>query len=427
MRSLLKKMVKGVISFLLGSNEKFTLEHRFLNFICLIAVVGLLIALPINYYIDYEVHIFIANIIFFVLSLILFFFARIQKRFMPTTWIAYIVFTLLFVLLWVFEGGTSSPTLYTFIAHMAIFMWIFPLRQRFPAFIVLFVILSLLFFVEYRYPTFLSSRPILDTTPLDQYLVFIIVFVIIFLFTLFTRRHYLLEKENAKKSDKLKSAFIANLSHEVRTPLNGILGFADLIVQEDLTEEEKQEYTESMNQCSKSLLALVNDMIELSRIEAGDYHASYDVVNPANILKDVLKDLEGIKKEYHREDIPVHSEIEFEGDIVSDAFALKHIAKNLLSNAVKFTHEGEIKVVQRKVRNKLILEVKDTGIGMSKDAKKIIWNSFRQVDGSNTREYGGTGMGLTLTKGFIDALSGKVKVKSTLTKGSHFKVIIPIP
>lgn len=423
--SSLKKTLRKTISLILGSNEFFSLEHRFLNFITLAITLGLFLALPINGYVDYQEEIIFPNIIFFVAFACLFYFSRIKKVFLATVWWSYITFIILSVALWSAEGGTSSPTLYTFISHLAIFMWIFPLKHRLPSFILLFVIISIMFFIEVKYPELIVPNPTINQTPTDQYLIFSITLLIIYLFSKYTRRNYLVEKEKSSKSDKLKSAFIANLSHEVRTPLNAILGFSELISDENATVEEKKEYKALIAQSSRSLLSLLSDMIELSRMQAGDYKAEYKICEPAEILKEIIRDAEELKKELHKEHILITTQIDFDNTVESDPFALKQIATNLFSNAIKFTHRGEIHVRLYDDTDYFILEFKDTGIGIRKEAQKIIFDSYRQVDDSTTRNYGGTGVGLSLTKGFVMALNGKIKVKSKERIGSTFIVSIP--
>ncbi|MFA8451479.1 MAG: sensor histidine kinase [Bacteroidales bacterium] len=423
--TILKNTFNKIVATILGSSKNFSLEHRFLNFISLAICIGLLIALPINLYADFEARIFYPNLVFFIIFTFLFYNTRILKKFLPTVWLSYIIFIVLSVALWIAEGGTSSPTLYTFIAHLAIFMWIFPPKSKFPAFFLLFIIISAMFYIEIAHPNWITINPDKNQTPIDQYAIFAIVFIIIFLFNIYTRKNYNMEKQKAQRSDKLKSAFIANLSHEVRTPLNAIMGFTELIADETTPQKEKDEFKQLIKQSSKSLLTLLTDMIELSRMEAGDYHPVFKSCNPKSILEKIIEEMELYLTQVNRTNLKINTDIQFSEDIISDSFALQQIGKNIISNAIKFTHEGEIYITLLHKKNHLLLEIKDTGIGMTKDAKKLIFDSFRQVDESSTRSYGGIGLGLSLTKGFVDALGGRIKVKSKLDKGSSFIISIP--
>lgn len=231
-------------------------------------------------------------------------------------------------------------------------------------------------------------------------------------------------REKAVESDRLKSAFLANMSHEIRTPMNGILGFANLLSEKDLSEEERSGYVEIINECGNQLLVILNDLIDIAKIEANQL--SIDI-NPLKI-NTLLNDLQVLFS------AKIAPGIIFEckpglGDpfdnITTDAVRLKQVLANLISNAIKFTVEGSI-TFGYEIKNDVVeFYVRDTGIGISPDQKEVIFQRFMQADVSITRMYGGTGLGLAISKALVELLGGSIWVESEPGKGSCFYFTIP--
>jgi PAS domain S-box-containing protein len=236
-------------------------------------------------------------------------------------------------------------------------------------------------------------------------------------------------KEKAEESDRLKSTFLANMSHEVRTPMNAIIGFSDLLGDTDLTSDDRQQYAAIIRQRSYDLLDIINDILDISLIEAGEMKLIEEACNVDDILNDLLLTFEHL---HHREDAhpaSLHCINELARDdnrIVTDPRRIKQVLTNLLSNAFKFTHAGSITFgCRRHGAGELLLYVRDTGIGLTPEAMEFIFNRFRQVDESSTRPYGGTGLGLSISRGFVELLGGRIWVESEEGKGSVFQFTIP--
>jgi signal transduction histidine kinase len=233
-----------------------------------------------------------------------------------------------------------------------------------------------------------------------------------------------ISREKAVESDRLKSAFLANMSHEIRTPMNGILGFANLLSENELSEEERAGYVEIINECGNQLLVILNDLIDIAKIEANQLTIDIKPVQINTLLND-LHTLFSAK---------VAPEILFtakpgladQGDpIKTDPVRLKQILTNLVSNAIKFTNTGSI-TFGYEVKNDLIeFYVRDTGIGISPEQKEMIFQRFTQADVSVTRMYGGTGLGLAISKALVELLGGELWVESEPGKGSCFSFTIP--
>lgn len=232
-----------------------------------------------------------------------------------------------------------------------------------------------------------------------------------------------LAKEIAETSNKAKSDFLANMSHEIRTPLNGIIGFSNLLLNTNITEVQKQ-YLNTVNQSALSLLNVVNDILDISKIEAGklilDNHKT-------NLLKIINESVDMLKFSAHQKGIELIITIDPEVDcaIWVDEVRLKQIIQNLLSNAIKFTHHGEIEIIIKshgKVTDisNIRFAVRDTGIGIKEENKEKILEAFTQEDGSTTRNFGGTGLGLTITNNLLKMMNSHLEIESIVGKGSTF-------
>ena len=236
-------------------------------------------------------------------------------------------------------------------------------------------------------------------------------------------------KEKAEESDRLKSAFLANMSHEIRTPMNGIMGFSQVLIENDYSKKEENKFLEIIHSRSKHLLQIINDIVDISKIEANQFTIHIE----SFCLNDMLHELYDIyqtdKKNYGKEHLQIELNEELQRDesfLVSDPKRLRQILVNLLSNALKFTDEGKISFGYTKQSDdSLTLYVQDTGIGISESNRKYIFERFRQIDDSSSRNYEGTGLGLTISTNLAKLLGGELKLESAPEKGSTFYFTIP--
>ncbi|MFC2138387.1 PAS domain S-box protein [Bacteroidota bacterium] len=237
-------------------------------------------------------------------------------------------------------------------------------------------------------------------------------------------------KNKAEESTKLKSAFLANMSHEIRTPMNGIIGFSSLLNKPGIIDDKRDEYIKIIRNSCGDLLRIVDDILDISIIESG----LVEIVESEFCLHDVLKNIKSIYQEkISGLEKPIILKINAELDnnnnnclVTTDEKRLKQILNNLIENAIKFTEQGEIEIGYHFYNSNLQVYVRDSGIGISRENQKVIFERFRQSEESNTRKYGGNGLGLAICKGFIERLNGKIWVESDLGKGSTFFIDFPI-
>lgn len=233
-------------------------------------------------------------------------------------------------------------------------------------------------------------------------------------------------KNKAEESDRLKSAFLLNMSHEIRTPLNGMLGFIELLNEPDLDEETRKFYMSVVNEGSERLMKTINDIIEISRIEAGDVILTYETIDFDGFMQYYF-DFFKPQAEEKRLEIRLNQQIpEAQKSIYTDKHKIDGILSNLIRNAIKYTSSGTVEFGSRIENENLILQVSDTGIGIPEDKANIIFDRFVQVDSSLNKGYEGAGIGLSIVKGYVEALNGTIQLDSEVGKGSTFEVILPL-
>ena len=236
-------------------------------------------------------------------------------------------------------------------------------------------------------------------------------------------------KDSAESANMAKSQFLANMSHEIRTPLNGILGMAELLSYSELDDKQRP-YVHSIRNSGKNLVSIINDILDFSKIEAGKLVFS---PSPVNLRRDFESLLKLICENSRKKNIEVSADLpilpsEF---FIVDYIRLNQVILNLLSNAIKFTDQGHVelswKVVLKEDSADFVIAIEDTGIGIDKSKQGMIFKSFQQEDSSTTRHFGGTGLGLTISKQIVELMNGEISLKSEKGVGSTFTVKVNLP
>jgi signal transduction histidine kinase/CheY-like chemotaxis protein len=236
-------------------------------------------------------------------------------------------------------------------------------------------------------------------------------------------------KIKAEESDRLKSSFLANLSHEIRTPMNAINGFTELILNTQISENEKVEYLNIIEKSGRNLVSIIDDLIEMSKIDSNQIIPNFAAVNLESCVSELYETVKiTINKNKKIQFILIKSSTPLEFNIITDDIKLKQIIINLLTNAIKFTEEGFVTFgYDVDVEKELIhFTVKDTGLGIDEENHKNIFDRFKRVDSDISIKVGGLGLGLAITKAYVELLGGTISLTSKVGVGSTFYFSIPL-
>jgi len=232
-------------------------------------------------------------------------------------------------------------------------------------------------------------------------------------------------KEKAEESDRLKSAFLANMSHEIRTPMNGIIGLSSMVEEPDIPEEEKRKFLRIIRENSFQLLHIINDLIDISKIEAGQVDLSENEIC-LNSLLDSLHEFYLPSAEKAEITLSLVKQADITTCCIrTDEVKVRQILENIISNALKFSRKGFVEVGYSIQPDFVRFWVRDSGIGISPEQKEIIFDRFRQAELSISQQYGGTGLGLSISKSYVESLGGKIWFESTPGVGTIFYFTIP--
>ncbi|MEI6575501.1 MAG: response regulator [Bacteroidota bacterium] len=235
-----------------------------------------------------------------------------------------------------------------------------------------------------------------------------------------------MQKKQLDEASQLKTNFLSNMSHELRTPLNSVIALTGVLNRRLAKKipDEEYSYLEVIERNGKNLLALINDILDISRIEAGHEEIEVTKFNPYDVIYEILGML---KVQAQQKGVMLkHSDRDDEMILKSDVGKCRHILQNLISNALKFTDSGTVEVIARKNSEFFHIDVTDTGIGISENQLPYIFEEFRQADSSTSKRFGGTGLGLTIAQKYANLLGGSISVKSTEGKGSEFSLKLPL-
>jgi len=240
-------------------------------------------------------------------------------------------------------------------------------------------------------------------------------------------------KEKAEESDKLKSAFLSNMSHEIRTPMNAILGFSNLLRKKDLPEMAKNEYLAIIDEKGKQLLSIINDIIDFSKVEAGEVKIKEMVISLDKIMQELYYTFSSVKRKRNKENVELRYKFEIgtkDVFVKTDPVRFKQIMTNLLDNALKFTDKGFVefgfKVLKTDSKEVVECFVNDSGIGISEKNQEVIFTRFHKIEDVNNKFYDGTGLGLSISQKLANLMNTEIRLKSKKGSGSRFSFEVPV-
>lgn len=432
--------------------EVISLENKIFNFVSFLVFIAMSISFISNIFFGRNMILNWLILCMLVTSFYFFYLSRYKDLYKPISgW--YIIFCHLFyVPIWFTNGGIEGPTIIAYSLILVVAMLILPKKFHSPFIGVTIAIVMLLIYLEQRYPQWIIPYANENIRQMDTLLTIFLYFGIIgATISLYKRtydmdreslikksidleesREYLSEtKTQAEEATKAKSTFLANMSHEIRTPLNGIIGTIDLMHHTTLSEEQ-EELMQALKSSSTLLLDIVNDVLDISKIEADKLELFEGPANLELIIKNVIAisypRISALKKDLT---ISVLIDPKVEKEIIADESRIKQILINLVGNAIKFTETGTIKIEVTALHideslQELNFAVIDTGIGISEEHKRTLFVPFSQIDNTATRKHSGTGLGLSICRKIIEEMGGRIWIESEEGKGSAFKFIIPV-
>lgn len=351
-----------------------------------------------------------------------------RRKYIISKYSIIIIGIILLNIQWFINYGSTGPILYLFVVIQSFIIVFFPKKEKLYFTLTVFADVTALFYIEYRYPETIGAYASASARLIDIYTGVLIYLILSILLLNAAMKFYIRKKEEAQLADKLKSSFLANMSHEIRTPMNGILGFAEILKEQNLTGEQQHEYISIIEKSGVRMLSIINDIIDISRIESGVMKVD---IKSANVNEEIMDLYSFFKPETDQKGIRLsilNSLPSVEATILTDHEKLYAILVNLIKNAVKYTTKGSIEFgYVTKTGNARYLEffVKDTGIGIPKDRHAAIFERFIQADISDQHAYQGAGLGLSISKAFVEMLNGSIWLDSEPEKGTTFYFTIP--
>ncbi|MFP4663851.1 MAG: ATP-binding protein [Bacteroidales bacterium] len=402
-------------------------ERKFVMALSLIAGIMALVGTIINISLGFPLILYLIPFVGALLYAYTYYLAWKSRKILLAKWLVTILSLIIVNSLWFFNYGSDGPAPYFFVVLYSIL--IFTWSGRTLVYITIAMGLNLLgiFLLDLYVPGLTGEYESELTRLIDTYTGILIYIAIIFVILRLSKHAYIKAYREARQADMLKSAFLANMSHEIRTPLNAILGFSEMMTKRNLTSTQKHEFHKIIKENNDQLLQVINDILDVSKIEAGELELNPAVHEITEILENLKHTFDQFLENQNKPEVTLS--FEYPGQKIyleTDKARLRQVLSNLLSNAIKFTHKGKVELKCEVQEDSLEFSVSDTGIGISKSDQENIFKRFYKVsDTSNDEVYSGTGIGLFITKHLVQLLGGELTVSSEEGKGSIFSFSLP--
>lgn len=407
------------------SLDKF--ENRLILNTCIIIAIASLVFTIIDLIITFEVDITSVTLSAFIVYSALFITGFYYKKFNFIRWSIPVISTVFMNLVWYFNYASTGPVLILFVLYYCFLILIGNKKQIVFYSVIVALNIIVLFYLEYN---FYDSFPIYKSEQariLDVYIFTLISFVIAFSIIYYAKINYIKQYLLAKRADELKSSFLANMSHEIRTPLNAIVGFSSLLTNKNYTPEKREKYRSYISSNSEYLLHLVNDILDISKIESNQLNLLIDDFQVVSLFEQLKEEYSRMLQKLKKPDVEVNFVLHDENlTLRTDKFRFEQIIRNFLSNAIKFTNSGHITLGFFTVEKKYIFYVEDTGAGISNDDLKQVFSRFVKLNNNLDAIHRGVGLGLFLSKQLAELLGGRIWAESTEGEGSKFYLELPI-
>jgi signal transduction histidine kinase len=418
-------MMNRIIQYLFRSPDEIGFDNYLILLVCFFIMVLGFLGTMTNIALGLSLQIIISTAAPSTLFLLLYLYSRIKRRYIASKFIIVIACLFLLNIQWFINYGSAGPVIFFFVVLETFVLIFFKNQAKYIFSIIILLNITALFIIEYYKPLLFGTYPSEFARLADLYSGIVIYLFITIFFVSIAIKFYIREQEKAKLADKLKSAFLANMSHEIRTPMNGILGFADLLKNPDLTGDEQQNYIRIIEKSGARMLNIINDIIDTSKIEAGLMKLE---INESDINEQIEYIYNFFRPEVEGKGLSFSYKVTLsfkEAIIKTDREKLFAILTNLVKNAIKYTNEGSIEFGYIKKCSKIEFYVKDTGIGIPEDRQSAIFERFIQADISDKYARQGAGLGLSITKAYVEMLGGRIWVESKEGTGSVFYFTLP--
>ena len=410
----------------INKEDWFDFEKQFLKQVSLTVLGFAFVSLVLNVLMKFNEALFTVPLVAMAIFSIVYFMTSYDFHILFAKWLFIITALVVINLVWYYNYGSHGPWFFLLILLYSYLIFMMSGKQLFLLSMALVLNVMALFFYEYTHPGILGDYPNDTMRLFDFYTAILMSGITAYVLMSLAKNSYLTQYQKAKTADKLKSAFLANMSHEIRTPLNAIVGFSNLLADGTIKDEEKEQYVSIINSSNETLLQLIDDILDVSMIEANQMKINKINFSVNELLLNLQRTYSPILKEKKKD--AVQLKLHHPGEsywITSDQIRINQVLVNLLNNAIKFTTEGSIEIGFEPEGDRLKFYVKDTGIGIEEAHIAHLFDRFYKIEDNNRKLYRGTGIGLYLSKKIVEMLGGQIQVASVFGEGSVFSFYIP--